>query len=103
VISVRLVCPEDPDAQAALLARLVKEAGLDGVVCSAREASRLRAEHGEGFCLVTPGIRPAGSDRGDQERVVTPLDAVRQGAHYLVIGVDYPGGRPRYSTGGYQS
>ena len=78
--------PEDPDAQAARLARLVKEAGLDGVVCSAREASRLRAEHGEGFCLVTPGIRPAGSDRGDQERVVTPLDAIRLGAHYLVIG-----------------
>lgn len=78
--------PEDPDAQAARLARLVKEAGLDGVVCSAREVSRLRAEHGDDFCLVTPGIRPAGSDHGDQERVVTPRDAFRQGAHYLVIG-----------------
>lgn len=78
--------PEDLDAEAARLARLVKEAGLDGVVCSAREASHLRAEHGEGFCLVTPGIRPAGSDRGDQKRVVTPLEAIRQGAHYLVIG-----------------
>jgi len=78
--------PEDPEAQAARLARLVKEAGLDGVVCSAREAPRLRAEHGDDFCLVTPGIRPSDGDRGDQERVVTPLDAVRQGAHYLVIG-----------------
>lgn len=78
--------PEDPEVQATRLARLAKEAGLDGVVCSAREASRLRAEHGDGFCLVTPGIRPTGSDRGDQERVVTPLDAIRQGAHYLVIG-----------------
>ena len=78
--------PEDPEAEAAQLARLVKETGLDGVVCSAHEAPRLRAEHGEGFCLVTPGIRPSGSDRGDQERVVTPLDAIRQGAHYLVIG-----------------
>lgn len=78
--------PEDLDAQAVRLARLVKEAGLDGVVCSAREASRLRAEHGDGFCLVTPGIRPAGSDRDDQARVVTPLYAIRQGAHYLVIG-----------------
>jgi len=77
---------ENPEAQAALLARLVKETGLDGVVCSAQEATRLRAEHGTGFCLVTPGIRPLGSDRDDQERVVTPLDAVRQGAHYLVIG-----------------
>jgi len=83
---VEIGLPEDLDAQAVHLARLVKEAGLDGVVCSAREASRLRAEHGQGFCLVTPGIRLAGSDRGDQERVVTPLDAIRQGAHYLVIG-----------------
>jgi orotidine-5'-phosphate decarboxylase len=83
---VELGLPEDPDAQAARLARLVKEAGLDGVVCSAREVSRLRAEHGDDFCLVTPGIRPAGSDHGDQERVVTPRDAFRQGAHYLVIG-----------------
>jgi orotidine-5'-phosphate decarboxylase len=78
--------PEDTEAQALRLARMVKEAGLDGVVCSAREAARLRTEHGETFCLVTPGIRPAGSDRGDQERVVTPLDAIRLGAHYLVIG-----------------
>ena len=83
---VEVGLPEDPDAQAARLARLAKDAGLDGVVCSAREASGLRAEHGEGFCLVTPGIRPAGSDHGDQERVVTPRDAIRLGAHYLVIG-----------------
>jgi orotidine-5'-phosphate decarboxylase len=76
----------DPTAQAVRLARLVQESGLDGVVCSAQEAPRLRAEHGADFCLVTPGIRPAGSARGDQERVVTPADAVRQGAHYLVIG-----------------
>jgi orotidine-5'-phosphate decarboxylase len=78
--------PDDPDAQAARLARLVQESGLDGVVCSAQEAPRLRAERGTDFCLVTPGIRPAGSARGDQERVVTPADAVRLGAHYLVIG-----------------
>jgi orotidine-5'-phosphate decarboxylase len=76
----------DPAAQVARLARLVHESGLDGVVCSAQEAPRLRAEHGPGFCLVTPGIRPTGSVRDDQERVVTPADAVRQGAHYLVIG-----------------
>ena len=78
--------PDDADAQAARLAWLAKEAGLDGVVCSAREAPRLRTDHGESFCLVTPGIRPIGSDRGDQERVVTPREAVRMGAHYLVIG-----------------
>ena len=78
--------PEDPDVLAVRLARLVKEAGLDGVVCSAREASFMRAEHGDGFCIVTPGIRPVGSGHDDQERVVTPIDAIRQGAHYLVIG-----------------
>lgn len=78
--------PDDPDAQTARLARLVHDTGLDGVVCSAQEATHLRTEHGAGFCLVTPGIRPAGSDCGDQERVVTPLEAVRAGAHYLVIG-----------------
>ena len=77
---------ENTEAQAALLARLVKDTGLDGVVCSAQEATRLRAEHGTEFCLVTPGIRLPGSERGDQERVVTPLDAVRQGADFLVIG-----------------
>jgi orotidine-5'-phosphate decarboxylase len=78
--------PEYPGALAARLARLAKESGLDGVVCSALEATRLRAEHGDGFCLVTPGIRPAGSNHGDQARVVTPRDAVRMGSHYLVIG-----------------
>jgi orotidine-5'-phosphate decarboxylase len=76
----------DPAAQVARLAQLVRESGLDGVVCSAQEAPRLRAAHGSGFRLVTPGIRPEGSGRGDQQRVVTPRDAVQAGAHYLVIG-----------------
>lgn len=78
--------PPDPAAQAARLAGLAKEAGLDGVVCSAREAAALRSAHGTNFCLVTPGIRPAGAAAGDQQRVMTPADAVRAGAHYLVIG-----------------
>ncbi len=68
------------------LAALAKASGLDGVVCSAREAAGLRARHGPGFRLVTPGIRPAGSAADDQRRIVTPLEAVRAGAHYLVIG-----------------
>ena len=59
---------------------------MDGVVCSAREAKSLRADRGEAFCLVTPGIRLAGDARGDQRRVVTPADAVAGGADYLVIG-----------------
>lgn len=68
------------------LARLTRDCGLDGVVCSAAEALRLRGELSEDFKLVTPGIRPADSDRGDQKRIVTPADALRMGADYLVIG-----------------
>ncbi len=68
------------------LAALAAASGMDGVVCSAQEASALRAARGPGFCLVTPGIRLAGDDAGDQRRVVTPADAVAMGADYLVIG-----------------
>lgn len=68
------------------LAALAKGCGLDGVVCSALEAPRLRAAHGAAFKLVTPGIRPAGAAAGDQSRVVTPAEALRLGADYLVIG-----------------
>jgi len=68
------------------LARLAAASGLDGVVCSAEEASLLRGALGAGFVTVTPGIRLAGEAKGDQSRVVTPEEAVRRGAHYLVIG-----------------
>ena len=68
------------------LALLARECGLDGVVCSAQEAPAMRRAAGAGFLLVTPGIRLAGDARGDQSRVVTPPDAVRLGADYLVIG-----------------
>jgi orotidine-5'-phosphate decarboxylase len=68
------------------LARLAHAAGLDGVVCSAEEAPRLRAACGTGFLLVTPGIRLESDAHGDQARVVTPAEAVRRGADYLVIG-----------------
>ena len=68
------------------LAALAKGCGLDGVVCSAMEAPRLRAAHGAGFKLVTPGIRLAGAAADDQARVVTPAEALRLGADYLVIG-----------------
>ena len=77
---------EEPNQLVVRLARLTKETGLDGVVCSAQEASTLRSEHGETFCLVTPGIRPTGSHVDDQVRILTPREAVQQGAHYLVIG-----------------
>jgi orotidine-5'-phosphate decarboxylase len=68
------------------LAALAADSGLDGVVCSALEATDLRAARGPDFCLVTPGIRLAGDDAGDQRRVLTPADAVAAGADYLVIG-----------------
>ncbi|MFV7640269.1 orotidine-5'-phosphate decarboxylase [Shewanella algae] len=68
------------------LARLTQKAGLDGVVCSARESSMLKAELGADFKLVTPGIRPAGSDVGDQKRIMTPAEAMAAGSDYLVIG-----------------
>ena len=68
------------------LAALTKACGLDGVVCSAEEATSLKAKLGEAFQLVTPGIRLEGDAKGDQQRVVTPLDAIKLGADYLVIG-----------------
>ncbi len=68
------------------LARLTKDAGLDGVVCSAQEAKALRAACGAGFSLVTPGIRLADAAQDDQKRIMTPRAAVDAGADYLVIG-----------------
>jgi len=75
-----------PADQVLRLARLSQQCKLDGVVCSAQEAAMLRADLGNAFRLVTPGIRPAGSDAGDQRRVMTPAEALRAGATDLVIG-----------------
>jgi orotidine-5'-phosphate decarboxylase len=61
-------------------------AGMGGIVCSAQEASSVRKIIGPEMALVTPGIRPAGADRGDQKRVVTPADAIASGASHLVVG-----------------
>ena len=68
------------------LAALTQACGLDGIVCSAQEARAMRESRGGGFKLVTPGIRLAASKADDQSRTVTPLEAVRLGADYLVIG-----------------
>ncbi len=76
----------DLRSQVLNLARLTKQSGLHGVVCSAQEAEMLRAEIGTGFCLVTPGIRPKTASLDDQSRVVTPAQAIANGADYLVIG-----------------
>jgi len=68
------------------LAGLAQESGLDGVVCSAQETPDLRKSLGPDFCLVTPGIRPAGASSDDQSRIATPAEALNQGSSYLVIG-----------------
>lgn len=75
-----------PEENVRRLARLTDDCGLDGVVCSPREVTGLRRTHSPEFCLVTPGVRPAGSARGDQRRVMTPAEAIQAGASYLVIG-----------------
>ena len=68
------------------LARLARASGLDGVVCSAREALALRKATGADFTLVTPGIRLPGAGVQDQSRTVAPVEAVKLGANYLVVG-----------------
>jgi len=68
------------------LARLAHESGLDGVVASPREARSIRDVLGRDFVVVTPGVRPSGSSLGDQRRVTTPREAVKAGAHYIVVG-----------------
>ncbi|MDP2559046.1 orotidine-5'-phosphate decarboxylase [Photobacterium damselae subsp. piscicida] len=75
-----------PQEQVMNLATLTKNSGLDGVVCSAQEASLLKSNLGQEFKLVTPGIRPAGSAAGDERRVMTPVEAIAAGSDYLVIG-----------------
>ena len=67
-------------------ALLAKAAGADGVVCSAHESSQLKAACGDNFLLVTPGIRPEGTDANDQSRIMTPAMAISAGSDYLVIG-----------------
>jgi len=85
----------DVESQVDHFARLAYNSGLDGVVCSAQEAQRLRDSFGKDFCLVTPGIRPSWAATDDQTRIVTPKDAIANGSDYLVIGrpitaSDYP-------------
>jgi orotidine-5'-phosphate decarboxylase len=85
-------CAGEPAERVLALARLAQAAGLDGVVCSAQEATAVRTALGPGFRLVTPGIRPApaggagAAGSGDQKRVMTPAEALAAGADFLVIG-----------------
>jgi len=75
-----------PEEQVLNLARLAKDAGLDGVVASPEEINAIRKAMGKDFLIVTPGVRPEGSDSGDQKRVATPKEAFQRGADYIVIG-----------------
>ncbi len=74
------------DEQVLALADLARDAGLDGVVASPREVRRVREAHGRDLLIVTPGIRPAGSERDDQSRILTPREAIEAGSDYIVVG-----------------
>ena len=73
-------------SRALALAKLAKQAGLDGVVASAHEATAIRKACGPRFLIVVPGVRPTSAAAGDQARVATPAQAIRAGADYLVVG-----------------
>jgi orotidine-5'-phosphate decarboxylase len=72
--------------QALRLAGLARAAGIRGVVSSAREAAQLRELLGQGFAIVTPGVRPRGAESNDQQRVATPGEAITAGASHVVVG-----------------
>ncbi|MES9811252.1 MAG: orotidine-5'-phosphate decarboxylase [Candidatus Thiodiazotropha sp.] len=76
----------DPADNVSRLAKLTQQSGLDGVVCSPREAEILRGDLGHDFLLVTPGVRPKQAIQDDQRRVMTPADAIISGSSYLVVG-----------------
>lgn len=78
--------PRPPAAQVEHLAKLAKQSGMAGVVCSAHEIDIIRNACGKDFVLIVPGIRPAGSAVGDQKRVMTPAEAAAKGADFIVVG-----------------
>lgn len=78
--------PGDVGERVIQWARMSQEAGLDGVVASPKEVKAIREACGPDFVVITPGIRPAGAASDDQKRIMTPLEAVREGSTYLVIG-----------------
>ena len=81
------LCIDHPvEEQVLHLAQLAKEAGLDGVIASPRETEIIREACGEGFLMVTPGIRLSGSKKNDQRRTATPKEAIQSGADYIVVG-----------------
>ncbi len=77
---------ESPAVHALKLAKLAQDSGINGIVCSAMEASTMRQQFTDGFLLITPGIRTKDDKIDDQQRIMTPLDAIKAGSNYLVIG-----------------
>jgi len=90
ILGVTVLTSEKPEADTLSMvlerARLAKEAGLDGVVCSALEAKKVREKFGDEFIIVTPGIRPKGYSADDQKRATTAKEAIDAGANYIVVG-----------------
>lgn len=86
IMNEELGIPGSVEEAVVRYARLARDAGLDGVVASPHEVRAVKQACGSAFCTVTPGVRPAGSDRGDQARVMTPKEAFEQGTDYIVVG-----------------
>ncbi len=86
VLKEEIGIPLGANEQALKLAKLAKQAGLDGVVCSGEEIKAIKEACGKDFILVVPGVRPAWASGDDQKRVITPREAVAAGADYIVIG-----------------
>ena len=84
--SERLDWPGQVSDYALTLASLAKDAGVNGIICSPEEITRIKEKCGKDFYVVTPGIRPAGADVGDQSRIATPAKAMKAGSDYLVVG-----------------
>lgn len=96
---LKLACVETPIENTVLrLAKLTKESGMVGVVCSPKEIQVLRENLGPQFVLITPGIRPAGADMNDQKRAMTPKEALNLGATHLVIGRPITGSKDPAQT-----
>ncbi len=85
---------QDPHSLVLRRAEQARAAGMGGIVCSAEEATAVREIVGPEMAIVTPGIRPDGSDKGDQKRVMTPFDALKAGATHLVVGLSLSSRRP---------
>ncbi|MBC2604517.1 orotidine-5'-phosphate decarboxylase [Pelagicoccus albus] len=77
---------QSPADRVAHLASLAKDAGMSGLVCSTHEVKTIREAHGDHFQLITPGVRPAGAEAGDQKRIMTPAQAREVGSTYIVVG-----------------